>query len=138
MLVPNDNTSGRGKLDGRFGIVVVAVVYLAVAVLLYRNTINDWFLPDEIINISEVADLSFPEVLTHGESFGNFVPMLYVSLWVDWKLFGLHPMGYHLHSVTVSLLVAILAFVLMRQWLSWTRNRYLQNPRNEASLFFSY
>ncbi len=92
-------------------------MYSIIATALYRNSVHDWFLPDEIITISEIAELDLIGVLTHGESFGNFVPLLFVSLWVDWKLFGLDPTGYHIHSIAAAVVIAVLAFVLMRRWL---------------------
>ncbi len=113
-------TEGRGRnlrVRAAAGIVLAVVLYSIIATALYRNTVDDWFLPDEIITISEIADLDLIGVLTHGESFGNFVPLLFVSLWVDWKLFGLDPTGYHIHSIAAAVVIAVLAFALMRRWL---------------------
>ena len=102
---------------GADGVLLAVVVYSLLATALYRNTVDDWFLPDEVITISEIAELDLIGVLTHGESFGNFVPLLFVSLWVDWKLFGLDPTGYHVHSIAAAVIIAVLSFVLMRRWL---------------------
>ncbi|HSL18957.1 MAG TPA: hypothetical protein VLB51_13710 [Methylomirabilota bacterium] len=88
-----------------------------MAAVLYRNTLNDWFLPDETMIIAELAELDFVGAVTYGEYWGNFVPLLYVSLWFDWKLFGLDPTGYRIHSIAASVLVAALGFVLVRRWL---------------------
>ena len=92
---------------------VVFGSYLVLAAVVYSSSVSGWFLSDEIIVFSEISELSLAEVLRSGGFFGNFVPALYVSLWLDWQFFGLAPAGYHIHSILSVAVSATLAFWLM-------------------------
>jgi hypothetical protein len=42
-------------------------------------------------------------------------PLIYFSLWLDWRLFGLNPLGYHLHALGLLLAAALLLVGLLHR-----------------------
>ena len=63
--------------------------------------------------------------------FSNFLPLHLASYMVDFSLWGLNPFGYHLDSILLHALNAMLVFVVVRQLLGGAGVAFL------AALFFA-
>jgi hypothetical protein len=105
--------------------VLQAVAYLAVfaaAILVNLQTLHYGFLtswddPTYVVDNPWIRGLS-RENLFHVFAhpyFANYLPLHLVSYMVDYSLWGLNPFGYHLQSVLLNGLNAVLALLVTRQ-----------------------
>lgn len=49
------------------------------------------------------------------DSPSQYFPLTYTSFWVEHRLWGLHPLGYHLNNVLLHIMNGILVFVLFKR-----------------------
>jgi hypothetical protein len=96
-------------LDSR----VILGGYLALTLLLYAPVVNSFFLSDDFFYLSQVVHLDFPGVLLLQP--GVFRPLHVASWLVDYHLWGLNPLGYHLTNIVSHALTAFLVCVVARQ-----------------------
>ena len=103
---------------------VLVLLIFAFSFLLYANTLRHDFVWDDRTLIVEgvgerdfdVDDVLFSHFWSESERHGGlYRPAISVSYFVDKRLFGLNPSGFHLTNVLVNALTCVLVFVFM--WL---------------------
>lgn len=117
------NSSGTPRRD-----IIGAVVLMVVLVLLcYRDTLPDFFTaPDtlSLIDTGRVGSLKdiariLSEPLMNGTAFAEglrfFRPVAVFSYSIDYAIWGLNPVGYHITNLLIHALVSLLLFVLVRK-----------------------
>ncbi|MFH1175893.1 MAG: hypothetical protein V1750_00700 [Acidobacteriota bacterium] len=111
---------GGDRLAFRF---ILLAALGAVAALLYLPLLPTWFFADDPHWIGAVASRSLTEILLVPETYRavapNFTPWLALTFKVDVALFGLAPLGYHIHDLLALALATWSFCLLMRRWLSW-------------------
>ena len=111
-----------GKRDN-LPVTVFLIIILIVNIVLYFNTINYEFLKDDYLLIVENYQIkSFRQFLnsfsTQYFSFPNLQhlhywrPMVLFSFFIDFKIWGLNPEGFHLTNVLINALNGILIFFI--------------------------
>src|SRR5229473_6333162 len=80
----------------------------------YSSIINSYFLSDDFAQIGKVlaGDLSVVWGKAHG---GFFRPLFIFSYLIDTKIWGPHPLGFHLTNIILHSLNAFLTFKLTRR-----------------------
>ncbi|MGE5340546.1 MAG: hypothetical protein ACM3SY_03605 [Candidatus Omnitrophota bacterium] len=98
-------------------------ILIALNLLLYIHTIHYEFLKDDFRLIVENPRIQDFKTFTHtlGSKFFSFPdypylhywrPMALFSFYLDYQLWGLHPLGYHGVNVTINALNAFLVFLI--------------------------
>src|SRR6266850_3137601 len=98
--------------------VFAAAVAVYLPALRYGFLIN-WDDPTYIVNnplIRAWSRSNLLEIFTK-PYFANFLPLHLVSYMVDYSLWGLNPTGYHLQSIALHALNAVLAMLVVRRML---------------------
>ncbi|MCA9520278.1 MAG: glycosyltransferase family 39 protein, partial [Myxococcales bacterium] len=82
------------------------VAFLILGLLAFATNLGDYFLCDDFGLLRAVRHGGPFGVWTHGPGF--FRPLVSLSLWLDLRLFGLRPLGFHLTNVLIHSLNAVL------------------------------
>jgi tetratricopeptide (TPR) repeat protein len=91
---------------------LAGLAVLAAAVVPYLSTLGAGFVFDDHLLVENAPALRGPLVdLWLGRGVHDYWPLTWTSLWIDFRIFGAHPAGYHAGNV---LLHAATAFVLWR------------------------
>ena len=125
----NSKSAKTGRLTPRQ--VLIAAGIVALAGLLYLPTLRYDFVWDDRGLITENKDLLAPAPFGFfGQSFTHwwanegriphqyYRPLVVSSLWLDRKLWGLKPFGYHLTSVLLNCGVGILVVLVLAEMLA--------------------
>ena len=110
-------TPNRPKQSGRLDVPRAAWPWAAGLLLLvtavYWPTLANGFIWDDDANVIDNATLRSLDGLRQmwfvPRSTQQYYPLMYTSYWVEYQLWGLAPLGYHL----VNLLLAAVAAVLV-------------------------
>lgn len=91
-------------------------LFFAVGLLLFFPALTSYFSSDDFLHLGTIMEGGLPFSPT-GNGRGFLRPLVGWSLWLDYRLWGLHAFGYHLTNVSLhvvnSLLVAYLYHLLM-------------------------
>ena len=127
--LPGAATQGPGL---RLPLFLSLAMLAMVSLVAFANAWPDTFVLDDkpLARMSFFSELSeiprfFSEDAwaTIGSRSGLYRPMLYVSLSLDYQIYGQWKAGYHLSNILLNFLVAILVFGFLRQLLRMTRGQ---------------
>jgi tetratricopeptide (TPR) repeat protein len=96
------------------------VVLLAVAILVYGNTlVNEFAFDDGIYIFSNPAVTNpSPRTLFEPTKFNNVLrPVTFATLALNWNVGGWHPFGYHLFNLFMHAAVVLLLYLVLRRLL---------------------
>ncbi len=112
-------------------LVLVAAGIAALAGLLYLPTLNYGFVSDDMTLIVQNQDLQastpfgyFGQSYTHWRSTQGLSPHAYYrplvisSFWLDLKLWGIRPLGFHLTNVLLNCAVGVLVVLVLIEMLT--------------------
>ena len=96
------------------------VIITLAALGVYANHFDGVFLLDDLSNIVENSTLrlvgglasNWKELLDQGR------PLAFLSFIIDFKIWGLNPVGYHIGNLAIHLLASLVAFGLLRTTLT--------------------
>lgn len=108
------SVSSSQKADGNFWLAALVMVVLTF--LAYQPAIRGGFIWDD-------GDMIFENELVKGglgdiwfsTKFYDYYPLTLTSLWVEWRLFGMAPMGYHIINVALHALTAVFFWRALRR-----------------------
>jgi tetratricopeptide (TPR) repeat protein len=102
---------------------LVLLIFLIIGLALYVNSFNNqlfWDDDDVIVNNVYTQDLTqlpkyFSENLISGagQVSNYYRPLLLISFAIDYQIWGLNPIGYHLSNTFFHILSAFLGFILL-------------------------
>jgi hypothetical protein len=92
---------------------VVLLVFLAAGVLLYAPVLTSFFLADDFVYLYQIVHLNWPDVLLLQP--GVFRPLHVVTWLVDYHLWGLNSVGYHVTNIVSHSLTSVLVVVVARR-----------------------
>jgi tetratricopeptide (TPR) repeat protein len=116
-------TSGRRKASGgsvSFGITWLPAAALVVAVVIaYLPAIRAGYIWDDPRYVTENPTLRslaglFHTWFTPGATV-QFYPMVFTTFWLEYHLWGLHPLGYHLVNVLLHAASTVLLLIALRR-----------------------
>ncbi len=96
-----------------------ALLLLAITLAAYLPVLRAGFIWDDDDYVTENALLKEPgglgRIWTEVGATPQYYPLVFTSFWVEYKLWGLDPTGYHLTNVLLHALAAILLWRLLVQ-----------------------
>lgn len=94
--------------------IVVTLFYSLIGIFLYFRTINIIFLSDDYNFLFRFEQLGIGAFLNNcNDSF--FIPLSHFLTFVEYKIFGLNSIGYHLISLALHIANSILLFLVVRK-----------------------
>lgn len=103
--------------------VFVGVLLLISMVVFIPALTGDWLGDDDHLVVeAECAHgvSKIPDILLENAGRCNYRPLRYVSYAVDYSLWGLNPLGYHLSNLAIHLLAVLLVYLILIQFgFSW-------------------
>ena len=109
----------RCKPAARTALGVLAIALLIAAS--YLPTTRAGFLWDDVIFSEHQAVREWSDIWSiwfspgHVQNEGHYWPVVYTSFWIEHKLWGLEPLGYHLVNVLLHLANSLLLWLALRR-----------------------
>lgn len=131
---PTDAVKNRPRIPAA---VVVFVALLVLAIVANWSTLGCAFVMDDLGLIHRVSQrgplghFTFPPT-------DYLRPLTSVGFWVDWKLFGLAPLGYHLTNVLAEALTALALWLLLGQIAPSDKQQNWDRWRLAAAIIFLF
>jgi protein O-mannosyl-transferase len=94
-----------------------AIIVLAVF-FAYLPSINGGFILDDDALLTKNALIGSPDGLRQfwcTAKAEDYWPVTNSSLWIEWRLWGMKPTGYHVTNLTLHIIEAILIWILLRK-----------------------
>lgn len=118
--MPHDLSSIKKFLSFRH--IAISII-LAVSVAVYLNTLSNDFVYDDTVQVLQnpwIKDVKFiPAIFTsdvwafRGEGPSNYYrPLLHIIFMIDYYIFGLNPLGFHLVNIVFHAVVSVLVFLI--------------------------
>ena len=108
----------RTDLDSRRWNLVGAGLIVLVTLLVYLPAVRAGFVWDDnrylTANTFVQSAQGLPHIWFSGDT-RDFYPVLYSSFWLEWRLWGANPLGYHLVNILLHAANAVLVWLLLRQ-----------------------
>jgi hypothetical protein len=92
-------------------IALVFLFFLICGVILYSNILGSFFLSDDFHLIYSIKAKG-PLGILCDSSWSFFRPLISLSFFIDYRLWGLNPIGYHFTNVLIHSLNAFLIFAI--------------------------
>lgn len=101
-------------------------LFATLGVLVYAPALFSYFSSDDFLHLGRVIEGHLPFV-PEGHTGGFLRPVIGASLWLEYHLWGLHPLGFHAANILVHVANSLLVTALARR---------LQPPAMRDSHFF--
>lgn len=112
-----------GRLTPRETLLLQATILVAVGLWIFSPVLNGDWIWDDVTLVTENDTLrSLPGLgrIWFAAPATDYWPVTWTLLWIEWHLWGLHTLGYHLCSVALHLTSACLIWRLLHKLgLSW-------------------
>lgn len=111
---PSDGAEETAERSGaRLRACLGAAAVVLIALVLFSRVLRDPFLSDDYILLRGLRDGGPFGALTRGGMF--FRPFAALSLWLDLRVFGLHPLGFHVVNVLLHATATMALFCVAQQ-----------------------
>ena len=109
---------------------ILAISYAVLAFLAYGASLSSAFISDDYNLIHGVSRGGPFGIFSHAPT-DYFRPIVSLSIWTDYQLYGLNPIGYHVTNVLLHVAVSVLVALLFTRVFGSLR---LQNPERLGML----
>lgn len=119
-----------------------ALLLFGLVIIAYLPALRGYFIWDDDTHVSENEVLRAPDGLvriwTDRNSTCQYYPLTFSAFWLQYRLWGLNPLGYHAVNVLLHALDAILLWLLLRRlrlpaaW--WAAAFFALHPVNVMSV----
>lgn len=105
----------RFSPDGSSAYALLAVIAAVVFIPAFSAGFvwDDSIIVDLPESVNGFGDIWFNPSLLQGE--GHYWPVVYTTFWIEYQLWGLDPMGYHIVNVALHALNTMLVYALLRR-----------------------
>jgi hypothetical protein len=112
------NSSTGSSLLEWLSLAVVLLISGGLYLSTFPREFTNWDDPEYIVNNQLIRSLSFQKLnrIVTEPYFANYAPLTLLSYALDYALFELNPVGYHLHNLLLHLGCVVALFFLMRQF----------------------
>lgn len=94
-----------------------AVLLLVLTCLAYAPSVRNGFIWDDDSYVTEQVTLrslhGLWRIWIEAQAIPQYYPVTFTSLWIDYQLWGLNPLGYHVENVLLHVLNAILLWRIL-------------------------
>ena len=100
---------------------ILLICILATIIVFLPSLFNGWVNwddPDFVYNNPLIKDVSFQgirNIFKTNHTIGAFIPVILLSWMVDYSIWGLNPMGFHITNLVIHLINVILLFFLVNK-----------------------
>lgn len=103
----------------RWRCAFLAAALLALTVLAYWPAVNAGFIWDDDVYVTENPTLRNAEGLRRIwfelGAVPQYYPLVHTSFWIEFRLWGLNPSGYHLVNIVLHAVAAVLMWLALRR-----------------------
>lgn len=98
---------------------ILLVSILATLAAFFPSLLNDWVNwddPDFVFNnplIKDVSFVGFKNLFTTNHTTGAFIPLVLLSWMIDYSIWGLNPLGFHITNLIIHLINVVLVYILV-------------------------
>src|SRR5271170_4479508 len=114
MGMTDTKQSRTGKSVPKLAILLVALTFLA-----YIAALRGGFIWDDDAHVTDNRALrtvhGLATIWTDPGATHQYYPLVHTSFWIEYHLWGLNPLGYHLANVMLQGLNAVLLWWLLEQ-----------------------
>lgn len=100
-------------------VLLGAAPIVLLALLVYLPVAHFGYIWDDDVNITKNAALrslfGLRQIWTNPLASQQYYPLTYTSFWIEYHLWGLKPLGYHLDNVLIHALSAVLLWLILRR-----------------------
>jgi len=114
---------------------IIFLIFILFGIMAYANIINSFFLSDEFVLIYNISKEGPFTVLAYSLQ-GFFRPLISLSLFIDYKLGKLNPIGYHFTNIIIHSLNSF--FVFLISMLLTNKIQFLKDKRLALSLLSGF
>jgi len=110
--------SEREQSSSRTGIAPAAALLCALAAVAYLPALKNGFVWDDDLLLTQNSLVKSASGLWRFWFSGrqaDYWPVTYSALWVQWRLWGMHPMGYHAVNVSLHAANSLLLWAVLRR-----------------------
>jgi protein O-mannosyl-transferase len=100
------------------GILVGIMLIVIAVVLAYIPCLNGRFVLDDDLLLTENSLIRATDGLNRfwlTTEAQEYYPVTYSTLWIEWRLWGMNPAGYHVISVILHIVEALLIWIILRK-----------------------
>src|SRR4051812_35529797 len=99
---------------------IVAVATIVAFLPILENGFVDWDDDKNFVNNPNFRGLGLDQLRWMWTTFhmGHYVPLSWMTLGLDYRVWGMNPVGYHLTSLLLHAANAVVVFALIRQLLA--------------------
>ena len=107
-----------GRLLSPRYLVLGAALIVVVTSVAYFPAMQGGFIFDDDIYVTDSALIHAPNGLyriwfTTGQP--EYYPLSYTTLWLEWRLWGMNPTGYHVTNLVLHIAAALMLWVILRR-----------------------
>jgi protein O-mannosyl-transferase len=118
-MKPNKKTQSKAVPTSRFNAWLPAIIIVAIVVIAYVPALKAGFIWDDPRYVVENETLRSAEGLSQiwfdvGATV-QYYPLVFTTLWIDYQLWGLNPVGYHLINILLHACSAILLWRILKR-----------------------
>jgi protein O-mannosyl-transferase len=102
----------------RFGLLAGAGIIVIAVFLAYQQSTTGGFLLDDDLIMTENPNIKAADGLYRFWSTTkeqDYWPLTYSALWMEWRLWGRNPTGYHVTSLVLHILETLLIWIILRR-----------------------
>ena len=96
-----------------------AIAIIGACILAYIPAIKAGFIWDDDLYVTENPLLTAPDgfhrIWFSNDSPSQYFPLTYSTYWVEHRLWGFNPMGYHVVNVAIHIINALLVWLVLRR-----------------------
>jgi protein O-mannosyl-transferase len=102
----------------RWGTLGAGVLIVGAALVVYLPASHGGFILDDDLYLTQNKLIAKPDGL---HSFWlttlatDYYPITYTTLWLEWRLWGLNPTGYHVTNTLLHVLASLLVWTVLKQ-----------------------
>ena len=108
----------REQSSSGSGIALAAAILCAVTAIAYFPALRNGFAWDDDLLLTQnklVKSASGLRQFWFTATQADYWPVTYSALWVQWRLWGMHPMGYHAVNVSLHAANSLLLWAVLRR-----------------------
>jgi len=111
-------TTGQDRPAGRGRLVLGALLLAVLTALAYVPALNGGFVWDDGKSLTQnpiIGDADGLRRMWLTTEPHDYWPLTYTTLWIEWRIWGMHAAGYHATNVIMHVAAALLLWAVLRR-----------------------